>query len=220
MKAIALFFAILLALLAVPMLFVDQSGQPAAPDAQGLPWQIELLPDGRTRVFGLVPGVSTFEEASRHLVNDPQLGLIVTPGRHAMIEAYFDSVSLGGVTGRVILSFEVDSAWRDDILGRARKIEVLESLSRKVELAVVDRQRLAGNPVSAIAFIPAANLDEQIIIERFGPPAERIRSGEHTEHFLYPAKGLELRLDAKGKEVLQYVTPRDFPRLRDPLMVR
>jgi hypothetical protein len=41
-----------------------------------------------------------------------------------------------------------------------------------------------------------------------------------VEHFLYPAKGLDLILDRKGKEVLQYVAPRDFARLREPLTAR
>ncbi len=74
--------------------------------------------------------------------------------------------------------------------------------------------------MSAIAFIPAANLDEAIVLQRFGAPDERIRADENREHFLYRAKGLDVQLDAKGKEVLQYVPPRDFARLRDPLVKR
>ena len=60
-------------------------------------------------------------------------------------------------------------------------------------------------------------MDEAIILQRFGTPAERIRQGETLEHFLYPDKGLDLVLDSKGKEVLQYVAPADFARLRAPL---
>jgi hypothetical protein len=54
-------------------------------------------------------------------------------------------------------------------------------------------------------------------VQRFGAPAERIRQGETLEHFLYPARGLDIVLDSKGKEVLQYVAPADFARLRAPL---
>ena len=43
------------------------------------------------------------------------------------------------------------------------------------------------------------------------------RRAEALEHFLYPDKGLDLVLDSKGKEVLQYVAPADFARLRAPL---
>jgi hypothetical protein len=56
-----------------------------------------------------------------------------------------------------------------------------------------------------------------VILQRFGAPAERIRQGETLEHFLYPAQGLDIVLDSKGKEVLQYVAPADFARLRAPL---
>jgi hypothetical protein len=43
-------------------------------------------------------------------------------------------------------------------------------------------------------------------------------SHENTEHFLYPEQGLDLQLNTKGKEVLQYVPPRDFSALRTPLI--
>ena len=75
-------------------------------------------------------------------------------------------------------------------------------------------------PIRSIAFIPSTNLDEATILQRFGAPAERLRGGEHIEHFLYPARGLDVVLDAKGKELPQYVAPRDFARLRQPLAAR
>ena len=73
-------------------------------------------------------------------------------------------------------------------------------------------------PIASVTFIPAASLDEQTVLRRFGAPAERIRVDERVEHFLYPDKGLDLALDSKGKEVLQYVAPRQFARLREPLI--
>ena len=56
-----------------------------------------------------------------------------------------------------------------------------------------------------------------MILERFGQPAERIRVGENLEHFLYPAKGLDVVLDSKGRELFQYVAPARFDALRAPL---
>ena len=36
-------------------------------------------------------------------------------------------------------------------------------------------------------------------------------------HLLYPDKGLDVVVDGNGKELLQYVAPRDFAELREPL---
>jgi len=56
-----------------------------------------------------------------------------------------------------------------------------------------------------------------MIVQRFGQPAERVRTAENIEHLLYPDKGLDVVLDSDAKELLQYVAPREFARLREPL---
>ena len=37
-------------------------------------------------------------------------------------------------------------------------------------------------------------------------------------HWLYPVKGLDVVVREEGKEVLQYVAPREFERLARPLV--
>jgi hypothetical protein len=56
------------------------------------------------------------------------------------------------------------------------------------------------------------------VTSRFGRPSERIRSSESVEHYLYPDRGLDVVLDSKGKELLQYVAPQQFELLREPLL--
>lgn len=218
LKGIAAFIAIVGVLLALPLLLpADRSPRDAVPD-HGLPWQIDLLPDGGSRVFGLLPGRSTLREARQLLGSDVQVALIAAPGETGSLEAYYEAMSAGFVTGKMVLTLETTLAQREQMLQRARKAEYMEGTTRRVELAEADLLAADNAVIGAIAFIPTAALDEQIVLQRFGTPAERIRSGEQTEHYLYPEKGLDLRLDAKGKEVLQYVAPREFARLRDPLL--
>lgn len=218
LKSILLFVALVVALLAAPLLFVTDDGKPVEQAAEGLPWQIEVLGEGYARVFGLTPGASTLDAARARFGNDAEVALIVAPGESGSVEAFYQSVAAGGVTGKMILTLETTLAEREEMLKRAVKAEYMESTTRRITLAAGDLQALKQARIAAIAFIPAAQLDEAVVLQRFGTPAERIRSSEHTEHFLYPDKGLDLRLDAKGKELLQYVAPRDFARLRDPLL--
>jgi hypothetical protein len=93
----------------------------------------------------------------------------------------------------------------------------MQSTTRKATLAEADRAAVLAAPIRGIAFIPSAQLDESVILERFGQPSERIRVNEHLEHLLYPAKGLDIVLDSKGKELMQYVAPARFEDLRAPL---
>lgn len=218
LKSILLFVVIVVALLAAPLLFISDDGKPARQAAEGLPWQIELLANGHSRVFGLSPGISTLDDARARLGPDAQIAMIIAKGETGSVEAYYETLTAGFVTGKMILTLETTIAQREEMLKRAIKADFMESTTRRITLADDDLLALSKARVSAIAFIPSANLTEDVVLQRFGTPAERIRSSEHTEHFLYPAKGLDLRLDAKGKELLQYVAPQEFTRLRDPLL--
>lgn len=218
LKAVAFFIAIVVALLAVPLLFISNDRKPEEQVVEGLPWQIETLPDGVTRVLGLIPGVSTLDDARSRFGPDVQVAMIIAQGETGSVEAYYETVRVGLVSGKMILTLETSLAQREAMLRRAVKAEFMESATRRIMLADVDLQEANKAKISAITFIPSANLSEEIVLQRFGPPAERVRTGERIEHFLYPDKGLDLRLDAKGKEVLQYVAPREFYRLRDPLV--
>jgi hypothetical protein len=138
--------------------------------------------------------------------------------RHWRSKPISRSVSIGPLTGKLVLSITATASELGAMRDKAAKSDHLATGIRKFTLNDADRQRAERMPLAAIAFIPAAGLDEAIILQRFGAPAERIRQDETLEHFLYPARGLDIVLDSKGKEVLQYVAPADFARLRAPLL--
>lgn len=219
LKVAAGVLVLLVAMLLAQMLFPPQR-EPAAPITQGMPWQIESPGPGQSRVFGLTLGggaASTLADARRLSAEAPRLALLAPPDAPLALEAYFETVSIGPLTGKLVLSIAAAPAELEAMREKAAKTEHLATGIRQFTLNEADRQRAERLPLAAIAFIPSAGLDEAIILQRFGTPAERIRQGDTLEHFLYPDKGLDLVLDSKGKEVLQYVAPADFARLRAPL---
>jgi len=218
MKIALSILAVVVVLLLLPLLKSPATLDATPPAEQAMPWQIELLPDGRTKVFGLIPGSSALAEARRPFGNTAQLALIAPKDAPASLEVYFEMVTLGALTGKAILTIEVTTTDLETMQGRAAKTDYMATGTKKYLLNAADLAAAEQRAIRAIAFIPAPNLDEQIILQRFGPPAERIRQGETLEHFLYPAKGLDVVLDSKGKEVLQYVAPKNFASLRDPLL--
>ena len=219
LKSVAVFVLALLVLLALPFLLSIEAPPSSNLPAQGMPWQIEHLPDGSTRIFGLIPGRSTLEEARRALAAEPAVALIQGENDTGSLEAYLDTYAIGALTGKMILTLGSTQAEREAMLGRALKGEYMKSTTKRITLAPADLLAAAQARVVAVTFIPSAQLDEQILLERFGSPNERIRNSENTEHFLYPALGLDIQLDRKGRELLQYVSPADFARLREPLML-
>ena len=104
----------------------------------------------------------------------------------------------------------------DGLVDRAPDASALQSGARRLDLAAGDRQAAMAWPITAITFIPSVNLDPEAVLARFGEPVSRVTSGD-TEHLLYPARGLDVLVDPKGRELLQYVAPAEFSRLSGPL---
>lgn len=208
--------ALVLALLAAPLLF-KPSATPDHRPVEGLPWQIEVTPEG-TRVFGLTLGRSTLNEARARFGAELEVAVVAAPGEAGALEAYVANATLGAVTGRLILAADLPAEELAGVRERAAKVEYMESTTRKYRPAPADLARVMDRPIAAITLIPSVNLDKATIRQRFGTPAEQLGGGKSLQHLLYPAKGLAVTLDPEGKEVLQYVAPADFARLRDPLL--
>ncbi|MBI3381072.1 MAG: hypothetical protein HY019_03610 [Aquabacterium sp.] len=193
--------------------------------AAGLPWQVESLPGGASKVMGLTLApagathvASTLADAQQQWGQAMQIAIIAAPGEDGLLEAFVDPASAGFITGKAVLTAQLASAEIRAMRERAIKSEFMESTTRKYTLAPADLQTALKAPITALSFIPQANLDADTVVARFGTPAERVRSNGHLEHFLYPAKGLDLALDSEGKELLQYVAPAAFDQLRQPLV--
>lgn len=186
------------------------------PSMQGLPWQIERLPDGGTRVMGLEPGLSPLGAARELWPQGLTLGLTARDGESGAVEAYAESMSAGFVTGKAILSAALDPATLDGMRARSVSHTVTASAARRYALAPEDQALAWRTPTRMITFIPTARLEAEVIAERFGstPP---VGGADGARHFLYPDRGLAITLDPRGRAVLQYVHPRDFDWLRTNL---
>jgi hypothetical protein len=213
--AVGITFLLLCVMLLFPMPHPTESGL----EGNNLPWQIELDGAGQSRVFGLEPGVSTLAEARQHLGNDLEIAIIAARDEPGDLEAYYAQILLGKIQGRLILTLEIDPETLADMRRRTPKSEYMESGTLKINLLSEDRLRAETSVIRAISFIPTASLDESLILQRFGEPAEKIQASGTLTHYLYPAKGLDIVHDAKGKEILQYVAPRHFEaHVRQPLV--
>lgn len=213
--SVALLLLITLAI-SLLLLFPDTDNkQPVQPDKPltGLPWQIERLPDGRSRVFGVTLGQSTLGDVVELLGDDMQLAIIAAPGESGDLEMYYSRYSANIITGKLILVAEMAA----DTLMQLQERAFRDGGTRRYRLHPDDLPLAWRAPVKSIIFLPSLNLDEEIAHNRFGIPAETIHSSEQVTHLLYPDKGLDFVLNQDGKEVLRYVAPRDFSTLRNQL---
>lgn len=213
---IALAILLLLVLVLIPGLIgrVPETEKP--PVTTGMPWHITLESDGSSRVFGLMPGRSTLQDAVR-IFGSPEVAIIGQRERPGALEAFFDGINLGALTGKLTITSEMTDDVVEAMRQRSPKTEYMESTLRRSRLAPADLELALRTPLRALAFVPSARLDEAIILQRFGTPAERIMTAD-AQHFLYPHTGTDVAINAAGKAVVQYVAPAQFHQLRDPLI--
>ncbi len=216
--ALYLIGLVLLALI-IPFFIPGPGKQEGVDPNSNLPWQITVDAQGRSSVFGLKLGSSTLAEVTQKLGSDFELAIIAEPNEIGTLEAYYTQVPLGFVLAKVIVTVDATDEAISLMRERALKAKHMESMTRKITLQAEDVAVAELLPVKAISVIPTVNLDEATIVQRFGEPAERIVLSETRMHLLYPMQGLDVMVDKDGKELLQYVAPQQFARLRDPLVV-
>ena len=207
---IVLLFVILVVL---GQVFFNSDEEGSNQPVTGLPWQIDILPGGDTRVFGITLGHTTLGEAIALLGDDMDLAIIAAPHEAGALETYYSHYSAGPITGKLILVLDV----APDALLSLRERAFQDGGSRKYHLHPDDLPVAYRAPVKIINFMPSFNLDEEIVEVRFGAPAEIIQVHAEQKHLLYPDKGLDLILNTDGKEVLQYLAPEEFSAYRAQL---
>ena len=182
----------------------------------GFPWQIERLPNGTTRVFGIVPGQTTLGVAIAQLGDDNELAIIAAPGETGSLEVYYSRYNAGLIEGKLILVADIEPDTLASMQMRARR----KGGTHRLLLDEGDLTIARRAAVRAITFMPTFDLDEEITRARFGIPAEVLPVSAQEQHLLYPELGLDLVLNADGKDVLQYLSPDDFDTHRAQLQVK
>lgn len=209
--------ALVIVVLVLPFFIPGIGKQEGVDPNSNLPWQIELDGRGGSRVFGLQPGLSTLGDARQKLGGEIEVAIIAEPDEIGLLEGYYSQVPLGFVLAKVIVTVDAADGQISAMRERALKAKHMESTTRRITLHADDLAAADRLPIKAISVIPTVNLDEATVVQRFGVPGERLAVSEKRVHLLYPDKGLDVVVDSDGKELLQYVAPRNFALLRDPL---
>jgi len=212
----SLFALFAIALAVYPFVFRDEHG---AEKVEGLPWQISRRDDGAIEVFGLIPGESTLADAIATLGDDAELAIITARDETGELEMYYGHYRAGLISGKMILQADASDSQLAQWKREAVKVAYMPSgTARKYLLDSDSLPQILQTAITGITFIPAINLDEAIILARFGQPERVLRVNAHLVHYLYRPMGLDIALSDGQKDVLQYVRPDDFDRLEQPLL--
>ena len=201
------------------LIFVGSFFTTGKPNAQNdLPWHIEHPTPDTTRIFGLTLGSSTASEAEQRFHEEAQPSLFKSPDGQLVAEMFFEQVTLAGLKSRIVVNISVSAAELQAMYERGLRISGVGD-SKKITPAPDDAARLRTLPISSLTYMPSIRLKEEIFLKRFGQPSQRIKEKKNgAVHWLYPQDGLDITLGGEEKPVLQYVPPKDFDKLLQPLL--
>lgn len=200
-------------------ILVDRETKDNTQIVEKYPWQISPLGNGKSRVFGIVLGETSLKEVDLLLKGSSKVALFELD-KKLTLEAYYKNISLGGLIGSFIFTIDASEEQLNKIKKESVNKEPAENKGRRYDL---DRHAIEQSKVLMVKnliYIPTVQLDEKTIVQRFGKPSKKIKlkTKEVGWHYLYPEKGLDLIFKEEGKEVLQYVLPKDFNLLLEPLL--
>jgi hypothetical protein len=207
-----------IALVAVLILGVAffQGDKPA--EKSDLPWHIEHPTPDTSRIFGVTLGQSNTTQAEQHFKEAAKPILFKSTRGQLVVEVFFEEVNLAGLKARVVLTIAVPDQELPGMFERGLRMNATSS-GKEITLTPEDIARVFTMPVSSLTYMPSVRLDDAVFAKRFGEPALRIREKKSgAVHWLYPQHGLDITLGGAEKPLLQYVAPRDFDRLIQPLL--
>jgi hypothetical protein len=201
------------------LIFVGSYFMPAPPNNKtDLPWHIEHPTPDSVRIFGLTLGQATTNEAEQHFKELGKPSLFKSPDGKLVAEMFFAQVDMAGLKSKIVLNIAVPDAKLQDMYERGLRMNATES-GKQITLAPDDITELRTLPISSLTYMPSVRLDEGIFSKRFGQPAQRIKEKKSGAiHWLYPQHGLDIAFGGEEKAVLQYVPPKDFAKLVQPLL--
>lgn len=175
-----------------------------------LPWQIEVRPDGTSRVFDLDLGHATLADAIAKFGGVEGLAVFEETDGDSSLEAYFGTVRFGPLKAKVIVTLSSNEAERRQLIARSQEREGSPSGDWKYPLSEGPAAH-ADRRVTGITYIPGTrDLDPAFIRQRFGEPAAVFRESEQAVRWFYPDRGLSILIDDEAREVFEYRAPRDF----------
>lgn len=193
---------LLLVIMGIGALLLLPSQQPPAP----MPWELTTMPDGKNKVFGIHLGTTPYSQTKELFHEIGEIAVFAEEGKTPTVEAYFDSIHLAGITGKLVLNLDVPEQKINEMMSRALKARLQDSGAHRYELRSSDNANIIHAPITVVTFIPSVKLNAEIARFRFGEP-ETISQGivdPNTTTWHYPSIGLTLSMNKDEKTILQY----------------
>lgn len=199
--------AVVFTIVGIILLMLIPSPQPDAVK----PWDVTVMPDNNVKILGIHLGQTDYKTAQQQLREFGRTALFTDPDNRQGVEAFFDNINLGGLSAKLVLNIDVPEQELNKMLERAGPGKLQPSGARQYELMETDREQLLQMPVVAMVYAPSARLTEEMVVSRFGEPANKLTTdananGVTGETWHYPDIAMTVVFEPSQKPVLMFQT--------------
>lgn len=205
-----------IALLSITLRQRDTVERPALP--QYLPWQIERNAAGLS-VFGLTLDQSTLADSLALHGSDGELAVVAAHQQPGALEYFYPYFHAGPLQGKLIIVLHAPDSLIAS-LQQSASHSFLDNGSSKYSIAASQLASLQQQRLRSLTFAPSLRLDEAMLQQRFGLPAQIMQTAEQEWHYGYPDRGLIISLFPRGKALLHYLNDDDYQTLQQQIVAR
>jgi hypothetical protein len=183
------------------LLFIPSQQAPAP-----MPWQITIMPDGKSQVFGIHIGTTTYSHTKELFHEFGKIAAFSEEGKVSTVEAFFDSIHLAGITGKLVLNLDIAEQQITEMMSRAYEARLQDSGAHRYELRNSDKESIVNAPIIAITYVPSVKLNAEVARFRFGEPGSISQDTVDPDASIwhYPLIDLTIRMNEHDKTILQY----------------
>ncbi|MDH5471674.1 MAG: hypothetical protein OEY87_08950 [Gammaproteobacteria bacterium] len=164
-----------------------------------MPWHIQVVDNGYTRIFGITLGKTNIQDAHQILAHFSETRLY-TVNNKIELQAHFDEFSLGGLLAEIDLIYDIPETLLIELQQHAMDSEQGEYQILNDDLLM----NLLTTPIKQLIYNPSIDYDSDIITQRFGLPESSETVNDTVEKLNYPDIGLVIYLNTKGPEKFIY----------------
>ena len=165
-----------------------------------MPWEVNVLDDGKVRAFGITLGKTQIQDANQILASFPEVRLVSDENNQYKLMAIYDDLNIGGFIAKLELQYELDEQQLAELQTRATAI----ADTNYYKLASETEMGLLTHKVTALVYKPSIDYDMDMILQRFGQPDEELKINDHLQKWSYQDQGLDILINSQGLDEFHY----------------
>lgn len=177
---------------------------------KNLPWDIEITPEGNTRVFDIDVGSTTVAEVAELWRVHPEIALFRDPNGSHRLESYLGKIKLGPFEARIIFNLKANEEQLAEFAANSSASDTTPTGSYKLRLSGDDFEKALQMTIAELSYSPAVDTRPRSLKHLFGEPVSEMEINDQSRYWLYPEKGIVMLINDEDKEVFHYFPPRDY----------